>query len=109
MSVEQKTYVMIGINLTPKIKQMNADELDDWLEEMEQFAENKDLKFIFDGMSGEYCVIGTVLNNGDDFDGMPLKIHHLASDIKEIKIETYEKLKDISTSEPSLISFTYWY
>lgn len=109
MSVNQQHYVMVGIDLTPKMKQMNADELDDWLEVMERFADVKELEFVFDGMSGEYCFIGQVINQGDEYEGMQPKIHHMASDLSYVQVDVYDKLKNISTAEPSLISFTCWY
>lgn len=109
MSVNQQNYVMIGIDLTSKMKQMTADELDNYLEEMEEFAENNKLTFVYDGMSGDYCFIGELINQGDEYEGMPPKIHHFASDLRSIRVDVGDKLMDISTTEPSLISFTYWY
>lgn len=109
MSVNQKHYVMVGIDLTPKVKQMNADELDTYLEEMEEFSDNKKLTFVYDGMSGEYCFIGELINEGDEYEGMPPRIQHFASDLFYIRKDVERKLSKISTASPSLISFTYWY
>jgi hypothetical protein len=109
MSVNQKHYVMIGIDLTSKIKQMNNDELDSWLEKMDEFAEKQKLTFVFDGMSGEYCFIGELINQGDEIDGIPPKVQHFSSDLFYIRKDVERKINKISSSSPGLISFTYWY
>jgi hypothetical protein len=109
MSVNQKHYVMVGIDLTPKIKRMNADELDDWLEKMEEFADEQKLTFVFDGMSGEYCFLGELINQGDEYEGMPPKVQHFPSDLFYIRKDVERKISKIAPASPSLISFTYWY
>ncbi|MBL4951056.1 hypothetical protein JK635_02225 [Neobacillus sp. YIM B02564] len=108
MSVNQKHYVMVGIDLTRKVKQMNADELDIYFEEMEEFADNKKLSFVFDSMSGEYCFLGELINEGDEYEGMSPKVQHFASDLFYIRKDVERKISKISTTSPSLISFTHW-
>lgn len=110
MSVNQKHYVMIGIDLLPKVGKMNEDELDIFLEQMEELAESTELTFIYDGMSGEYCFIGHVLNEGAEDDGMSPKIHRFSSILKYTYQEVAEKLSiTLLNNQPSLISFTHWY
>jgi hypothetical protein len=91
---------------------MDEDQLDLLIEDMEGFAENKGLDFIFDGMSGEYCLLGKVLNEGDDEEGMPIK-KHLYSDLDMIRDEIFESVKALKIIKypafPALYSFTHWH
>jgi hypothetical protein len=109
MSINQKHYVMVGVDLMPKCKILNQDELGVFFENMEEIAENTGLQFIYDGMSGGYCFLGHVLNEGSEDEGMSPKIQHFASDLRYIRVDVGDKLICISTTEPSLISFTHWY
>lgn len=110
MSVSSKEYVLIGYDLSTVIKKMNEDELDEWLERMEQGVPSNVYEFIFDGMSGEYCFIGFVLNKSSKYDGMPIKKYWI-DDLDLIKEDVYEALKDlnITIQNPALYSFTHWY
>ena len=60
-------------------------------------------------MSGKYCYLGQVLNTGNDEEGMIPKIHHFESDLYYVRESVKEKVQSISTTEPSLISFTHWH
>lgn len=109
MSVNQKHYVMVGIDLLPIAKRMSEDELDVFFQKMDELEGNTGLTFIYDGMSGEYCFLGYVLNVSNEDEGMSPKIHHFASELRNIRVDVGDKLMGISTTEPSLISFTHWY
>jgi hypothetical protein len=64
-------------------------------------------------MSGEYCFLGHVLNQGGEDEGMSPKIHPFSSRLKYIHQEVTEKLFSsiLLNDLPrlSLISFTHWY
>lgn len=108
MSVNQQHYVMVGVDLMPKINNMNLDELGVFFEKMEELADKNKLSFIYDGMCGDYCFIGEIINQGDDEEGMPPRIQHFASDLFYIRKDVERKINIITTSSPSLISFTHW-
>jgi hypothetical protein len=113
MGVYTNNYVIIGYDLMPVVNKMNPDQLDVFLEDMEELADNKGLNFIFDGMSGEYCFIGKVLNEGDDEEGMPIK-KHLYSDLDMIRDEVFAATQELKMQIkdrqfPALYSFTHWH
>lgn len=109
MGVNCKHYVIIGYNLQPAVEKMNADQLDTFLEEIERLSEQNHLKLIFDGMSGEYCFIGQVLNEGKDYEGMMVK-EHWVSDLKEIEDTVYNNSAFIGHRRlPALYTFSHWY
>lgn len=110
MSVNSKSYVLIGYDLMPVIKNMNADQLDEWLEKMEkEVPDDKNYEFIFDGMSGDYCFIGYVLNKEIKYEGMPVK-KYWVSDLDEIKLNIFKQFEHLKIHQyPALYSFTHWY
>lgn len=109
MGVDVSHYVILGYDLQPAVKKMDSDRLDVFLEDMEELADNKGLNFIYDGMSGEYCFIGKVLNEGDDEEGMPV-VKHLVSELQTIQNEVLESVKELRIHHyPALYSFTDWY
>lgn len=113
MSVNSRGYVIIGYDLMPAIKNKNPDELDEFLEWMENEVkdtpEDEPYEFIYDGMSGEYCFIGYVLNKDSKYDGMPVKRHWI-NDLDLIKENVYEEFKHLKVHQyPALYSFTHWY
>lgn len=109
MGVYSKEYVIMGYDLLPATEKMNDDQLDDFMEEMEQFADNNGLKFIYDGMSGEYCFLGKVLNQGNSGEGMPV-VKHWVSELQTIQNDVLETVKELKIHHyPALYSFTDWY
>ena len=59
MSVYKTDYVVIGANIIDQVKNM-SDRSFDYLETLVE--DSYGLKMIYDGMTGEYCVIGKVLS-----------------------------------------------
>ena len=107
MSIRQMNYVMVGVDLTSIMEELDIDELDTWLEEMDQFTDDNNLTFVFDGMSGEYAYIGEVLNKGDE-DGMSIKSVNIDRELISIRENVKSKLINMIEDEPKLISFSHW-
>jgi hypothetical protein len=110
MSVDMRHYVIIGYDLQSEVQKMDADQLDKFMEEMEELAKNKGLEFIHDGMSGEYCFLGKVLNKSEKYGGMPIK-EHFHSDLDGIRNEFLVAVQGLKKvyQYPALYSFTHWY
>ena len=104
MSVRKTEIVMIGANIGYK----NDDELYEKLEPYMKIG-NKDIDCVFDGMNGNYVIIGKVINQGNEYDGMELKTISLTELIK-IQSEVRQNIeKQLSIScVPELISVTHW-
>jgi hypothetical protein len=109
MGVYSKEYVMMGYDLIATTKEMNDDQLDAFLEEMEELADNKGLTFIYDGMSGEYCFLGKVLNQGNSGEGMPI-VKYYVNELDKLQNEVHKAVKELKLPQlPALYSFTDWY
>jgi hypothetical protein len=108
MGVNQREYVIMGYDLMAAVEKMDSDQLDIFMEDMEELAENKGLEFIYDGMSGEYCFLGKVLNKGKNYEGMPI-VKHWVSELQTIQNEVLEAVKELKIIQyPALYSFTHW-
>jgi hypothetical protein len=106
MGVNARHYVIIGLDILEKVK----DDYD-LQDEIYYKAENMGLKFVYDGMNGEYAIIGLVVNEGDMYEGMKLTSNQKGGlDILFERAE--ERLREIlgNLSEPlRLYTFTHWY
>lgn len=98
MSTSQRHIVMIGIKID--------EETYDKYEELE----NSKLVDIYDAMSGEYIVIGKIINDGNYYDGLKFDSINLL-DLMETFGEVECLLRDELgiEQEPRLFSFTHWY
>jgi hypothetical protein len=105
MGVDARHYVIIGLDILEKVK----DDYD-LQDEIYYKAENMGLKFVYDGMNGEYAIIGLVVNEGDMYEGMNLTSNQKGGlDILFERVE--ERLTEIlsNLSEPlRLYTFTHW-
>lgn len=70
MGVEKTEYVIIGINVLELVKEDDG-ELDGPMAYLEETAEKHGLKFIYDGMSGEYAILGKVISEHSEEDEVP--------------------------------------
>jgi hypothetical protein len=105
VSVDCKHYVLLGADIGYK----NDDETYDKLEPYMDRKSNK-LDCIYDGMNGEYILVGKILCDGDGCDGMNLtKIE--ANKIPQMCEETKQKIKALLNLdvEVNLIALTHWY
>ena len=97
MSVSQRHIVMVGI-------QVNEDIFDKYEE-----LEDPKLDCIYDGMDGEYIVIGKIINDGDYYDGLKfdsINLLNLMETFGEVECLLRDEL-DIE-QEVRLFSFTHW-
>ena len=62
MSVDITGYVILGVDVQNYLDDLESDDRDDFIDKLETYTENNALEFIYDGMDGEYCYIGEVLN-----------------------------------------------
>lgn len=127
MGVSSTHYIILGAKITPQ--QLKAQMppcpedvcIEDWscvfLEDYEdngyqkKITSKNDLTSVYDGMCGEYVVIGKVLAKGVDGDGLPMtKAEYKQSDLLQIKnkIENHLGLK-IDSDDIGLFVFTHWH
>lgn len=97
---------MVGVDLTSVMEDLDIDELNTWVEDMDQFAYDNKLTFVFDGMSCEYAYIGEVINQGDG-DGMLFKSVNIDRELISIRDNVKSKLLNLTDDEPTLISFSH--
>lgn len=72
MGVDQTHYVMIGVKLTPDDPAWPSDPYEDedgWLAFIEGRPDVK-LDCVYDGMCGEYLVLGEILASSSEYDGL---------------------------------------
>lgn len=112
MGTEVDHYVMIGVDV------IDADFVtDEWRDKHEDLADFRRsegaLTLIFDGMSGEYCVVGRVIavSRGDQFEGFEM-LAFVADDLTkqfaEVGIEIRERFPEI-TETPKLRIFSHYH
>ncbi|WP_423408053.1 hypothetical protein AABM38_20635 [Heyndrickxia sp. MSNUG] len=112
MSVKQTHYVMLGIDIGFYDSEKLYEGLEPYMEE------GGEIFCLYDGMNGEYIILGEILHKGDDYHGMDLKKHtigHLeavSKDVyriaKRVMAEIFQKESDeIKMVKPSLIMVTH--
>lgn len=108
MSVDVTGYVILGVDLQSYLDKL--EDSDSFIDEVETYSEKNELEFIHDGISGEYCYIGEVLNIVGEENGSNKKEHSLAELLK-LRIALNKKLVGlgITTDEPKIISFTHYH
>lgn len=84
MSVNQKSYLVVGINLDKKDYPL-----------MEEFEDNKDLTVVYDGMCGQYAIVGKVINESDEFNSMNL-VSLNSKELQDYIIEVNQLLLKVS-------------
>lgn len=87
MSVYKTDYVVVGVDVIKQIKEM-SDESFEYLETLVEDCYG--LEMIYDGMSGEYCIIGKVLSKVEEYEEMskiiginPIDLEFIARDVEE--------------------------
>lgn len=109
MSVNKKNYVVIGIDIIDYVKanHVNGDDL----ESLEDLLSSKELELIYDGMSGNYCVIGKVLacQLEDDYEDFMMSFN-LDDSLKELKYNTDKEIESViyTDLQSKLIIFTHY-
>ena len=98
MSISQRHIVMVGLKIDEEI----FDKYED--------IKNSKLDCIYDGVNGEYIVIGKIINDGDYFDGLKFDSVSLLN-LMEIFGEVECLLRDELNieQEVKLFSFTHRY
>jgi hypothetical protein len=78
MGVSKEDYIMVGIDIIEQIKKMEEEDF----ERLEfQISKSDEIEMIYDGMSSEYCVIGTVLRKVNECGiAKPFSIHYINLD-----------------------------
>lgn len=109
MSVSTKEYVIVGYDMQDAVKKMGIDELDDWMEHMEEELPERGHTLLYDGMSGNYCFVGYVINKSVEGTGLPVQQHTIA-ELQTLVEKVSNDLKDLVGEEqyPSLYTFTHW-
>ena len=98
MSKTQRHIVMIGVQID-----------EDMFDKYEDIKDSK-LDLIYDGMNGEYIVIGKIINDGSYYDGLKfdsISLLNLMEMFGEVECLLRDEL-DIE-QEVRLFSFTHWY
>lgn len=106
MGIRQRHYVMVGVNI---INELNDNE--ELHEIIEEKAEELNLDFIYDGISGDFAVLGKIINEGKEEDGLSLQYHYL-HELDKVKFFIIRMLSDIPEIKDKhgvcLYSFTNW-
>ena len=105
MSVNVKHYVMIGVDIGYR----NDDEL---YERLEPYMElGKEVFCLFDGMNGEYIILGEIVQVGDQYEGMKYKdISLIELKVMADRVEhNLRKLFGIEHCRPELFTVSHWY
>lgn len=107
MSTRREEFVIIGVDINHL---MNDDFYDAHEDYMRKKPAKEELFILYDGMNGQYCILGEVLAQGDEFEGLPL----FQLDQKEqnkIKKRVKEKVfKEFKIEiEPKIYIVTHWH
>jgi hypothetical protein len=115
MGTERTDYIIFGTSMTCEegeklFEDPETNELKPEFEKYNQW-DDEQFKIIFDGMNGEYCVVGFVLKEADmdedSGEGMSITDSQMT---KEHEEQIREKLKQIfGITEPKIIPFTHWH
>lgn len=106
MGVDRTDYIMVGCNVLSNEKYFEGLYGEDWLDEI---FTSTGLDCIYDGMSGEYCMLGKIISEAERYEGMYSKIDlEQIADMKTgVKNTIKEKLNlDV---DPELYVFTHFY
>jgi hypothetical protein len=116
MSTNVRNFVIVGFDIGYEyVKKFNNDVGDDdaFYDKYEEFYYSKkskenDFIIVYDGMSGNYCIIGMLIDYGDDYNSVNvnLSVKELSNLCKKSK--TLIKKQFDMDVEPSLHIFTHY-
>lgn len=108
MGTRREEFVILGANI-PKDKFE-----DSFYDDYKQYFTKKigETVYLYDGMNGEYFIVGEILARGDEYDGFQKT---LFINLKDSKIETLKnKIQNLIKEnfkidvEPQIIVLTHW-
>lgn len=107
MSTKREEFVMIGVDINHLMN-------DDFYEKHEEFMRRRpmqeELFILYDGMNGQYCILGEVLAQGDEFEGLSLFQLDQKGQNKIKKRVKSNILKDFKIEvEPKIYIVTHWH
>ena len=115
MGVDRADYIVYGWKLSFELKDKDGNKIDFYNERYLPYVEGHkgiDFTLVFDGMCGEYCVFGKLIQRASEYEGwqfVNLNLNNLDPD--EVKKE-YRKVFDIQENEliadPYLFIFSHY-
>lgn len=107
MSINRIDYIIVGCNLLSNEKHFEQMYGEDWLDELDSI---KELEIVYDCMAGNYLMIGKIVNESEEYEGIDFKKINL-DEINNLKNEVKNIINDKFNLhvEPELYVFTHWY
>ncbi len=110
MSVDRIDYIIYGWILEPTAFKIEEDDYEKYEKHIEGSPEAKGFIIIEDGMSGEYTVVGEIVNvSGDRYIGWEFEEIIKSSKSEEHLIKQYKDILEMEPKEkPKLFIFSHF-
>lgn len=86
-----------------------SQKLSDKVDNIDQYSDNDDdFVALVDGMNGEYIIIGKVIEEGDEYEGIELSGHTI-EDLEEYKQEVVPKIAQLGIENWADVPFKIYF